>query len=347
MPEDRQPFAALYLIQLISAFLVLAGHYTADVDDFIIWTTWEEKLNQFSRYGTVLLAILTGYFTAYSLEGKRVTAKAFFRGKLVHIFLPFLLAGIAYTFILKRTIPHTAEHWTRILSGDAAGHLYFVFMLAQYYVFAYVCHRWITRTNIVVVCVLFGAVQYAFINGTPPGWPALGVRHFLPAWIFTFYTGDLLYRYRSAIFSFFQAYKFAWFGLAAAAIFSTMYVLYSPQLYTANHFSFVLTTWVWLAVGLYALDRIGAWIRVVPFRKGLTFQIYLWRPLFIIVGNKLLQRVGRLEWVLAHKWASAAYLGLLYIGAYVCSAAYTEVVKRVGRQKEQQEEKKQTILWGN
>ncbi|WCN39261.1 acyltransferase family protein [Aneurinibacillus uraniidurans] len=348
MQEDRQPLAALYLIQLISAFLVLAGHYTADVDDFIIWTTWEEKLNQFSRYGTVILAILTGYFTAYSLERKQVTMHTFFRGKLVHIFLPFIVSGIVYTLVLKRTIPYTAQYWTRILSGDAAGHLYFVFMLAQYYVFAYVFQRWIKRSNILVVCAVFAAFQYGFINNTPAGWLALGVRHFLPAWIFTFYTGDILYRYRSMIFTFFRKHSFVWFGLAVAATSSTIYVLMSPKLYTANHLSFVLGTWVWLVVVLYVLARCEEWLRIIPFRKGLTFQIYLWHPLFIIVGNKLFQRVGRLEWVLAHKWASAIYLGSLFIATYSMSALYIEGLKWIHRRTaEKKEEKEQTVAWGS
>lgn len=149
MYSDKRLFASLFFVQLLSSFLVLAGHYTADVDDFIQWTFWEAALNQISRYGTVLLAIITGFFTAHSLNSKNVSGKRFFKGKIKYIYIPFLLASILYFFILRKDIPLQAADWKDIFTGQTAGHLYFIFMLCQYYVFAYAFRRILTKRTVV------------------------------------------------------------------------------------------------------------------------------------------------------------------------------------------------------
>jgi hypothetical protein len=322
MYSDKRLFSSLFLIQLLSSFLVLAGHYTADVDDYIQWTFWENAVNQISRYGTVFLAIITGFFTAHSLHGKKASGKQFFKGKLKYIYIPFLLSGILYFVILRESVPVHRSDWLDIFTGKTAGHLYFIFMLCQYYVFAYLCRRIITKRNIAFFGLLFLVVQYMYINVFAQNLFGLGVRHFLPTWIFTIYLGHFLYWYRSFIFTSLERHKGVLIGLLALSVLCMIYFVFSSKLYTANHLTFVLATFVLLVAGAsvlhYVVDRIH-----LRFQKGLTFYIYLLHPAFIVLANRFMNGNFTIEWIFHNKLVSAMYLlgiyGATFIASIVCA----------------------------
>jgi hypothetical protein len=327
MYTDKKVFSSLFLIQLFASFLVLAGHYTADVDDYIEWTFWEEALNQISRYGTVLLTIITGFFTAHSLSGKKARGKQFFSGKITYIYIPFLISSILYFLILKNRFPQTLQDIKEIFLGDAAGHLYFIFMICQYYVFAYFCRRFITKKNIFFVCLLFLGIQYTYINIVGHGWFGVGVRHFLPTWIFTIYLGHFLYWYRIEFFRFIEKHWMVPFGLIGLSGLSMGYFVVSPKLYTANHLIFVFATFILLLASVtvcnYVVDRL-----YLRFQKGLTFYIYLFHPVFIIFFNRFMKANFSLEWILHNKGMSALYLVSIYAATFLFSWFCMKIMKK-------------------
>lgn len=327
MYSDKRLFSSLFFMQLVSSFLVLAGHYTADVDDFIKWTFWETALNQISRYGTVLLAIITGFFTAHSLGGKKVSRKRFFQGKMKYIYIPFLLCSILYFVILRKSVPMQVSDWKDVFFGQTAGHLYFIFMLCQYYVFAYLCRRVITKRSILFFGVVFLAIQYAYINIVAQGWLGLGVRHFLPTWIFTIYLGHFLYWYRAPIFKFLQRHTLVLVGLLALSGLSMAYFVLSSKLYTANHLTFVFATFALLVSGAgvlnYVIDKLQ-----LRFQKGLTFYIYLLHPAFIIYANKFMNSNFTIERIFHNKPMSALYLLGIYGATFVASLLCAMLVNR-------------------
>lgn len=327
MYSDKRLFSSLFFVQLLSSFLVLAGHYTADVDDFIQWTFWETALNQISRYGTVFLAIITGFFTAHSLNGKSVSGKRFFKGKMKYIYIPFLLSSILYFFILRKDIPLQVADWKDVLTGQTAGHLYFIFMLCQYYVFAYAFRRLLTKRTVAFFSVFFLVIQYAYINIVAHGWLGLGVRHFLPTWIFTIYLGHLLYWYRETIFTFLERQKTILVGLLALSGLSMIYFILSSKLYTANHLTFVLATFVLLVSGAallhYVIDALH-----LRFQKGLTFYIYLLHPAFIVYGNRIMNENFTIEWIFHNKLASTLYLLAIYVATFAASLLCALIINR-------------------
>jgi hypothetical protein len=327
MYTDRKVFSSLFLIQIFASFLVLAGHYTADVDDYIQWTFWEEALNQMSRYGTVLLTIITGFFTAHSLNSKRFEGKRFFFGKIKYIYIPFISSSILYFLILKSRLPYTFQDIKGIFLGDAAGHLYFIFMICQYYVFAYVCRRYITKKNILFICALFLGIQYVYINIVQHGWLGVGVRHFLPTWIFTLYLGHFLYLYRTEIFRFIEKRGIVLIGLVCWSILSTVYFVLSPKLYTANHLTFVFASFVLLLATATVLNFIVDRLQL-RFQKGLTFYIYLFHPMVIIYFNRFIKANFDLEWILHNKGMSVLYLVSIYGATFLISLLCTKVMSK-------------------
>jgi hypothetical protein len=327
MYSDRRLFSSLFVMQLFSSFLVLAGHYTADVDDYIEWTFWENALNQISRYGTVLLAIITGFFTAHSLNSKKTSGTRFFKGKLRYIYFPFLLASVMYFFIMRKSIPVNTRDWEDIFIGQTAGHLYFIFMLCQYYLFAFLFRHIITKKTIWIFGGLFFIMQYAYINIVAHGWFGLGVRHFLPTWIFTLYLGHWLYWYRTAIFTYMEQHRSILLGLLSLSGFSALYFVLSSKLYTANHLIFVLATFVLLVSSAGVLHRVVDMLPI-KFHKGLTFYIYLLHPAFIIYANRFINAHFHLETIFHDKWLSALYLLGIYIMTFCASVLCAYFVNR-------------------
>ncbi|AMA73419.1 acyltransferase [Aneurinibacillus thermoaerophilus] len=345
MYSDKRLFSSLFLMQLLSSFLVLAGHYTADVDDYIEWTFWETTLNQISRYGTVILAIITGFFTAHSLDGKKFSGTRFFKGKLKYIYFPFLFASVLYFIIMKKGIPTNEKDWQDVLTGQTAGHLYFIFMLCQYYVFAYLFRRLIMKKNILLVITLFFVIQYMYIHIIAHGWFGLGIRHFLPTWIFTLYLGHLLYWYRKPMFMFMEKHKIVLIGLLVLSGFTMYFFVMSSKLYTANHLIFVLATFALLvssaAILHYIVDALH-----LRFQKGLTFYIYLLHPAFIIYANKFMETNFTIEWIFHHKAISALYMLSIYAVTFAVSAICAQLVNRGFSWLTSQKQKKATNAIG-
>lgn len=312
MYTDSKILKSLFYIQLTSSFLVVIGHFTASVmyfnDPF-----WVLALNQISRYGTVLLTIATGYLTAYSFEIKHPKFREFFTGKLFYIVLPFLVSGILYHYLLKKEMPITTDDAVNILLGKTGDHLYFVFMICQYYVFAYFFRNLITKRNIMVVIWILLAVQYVYINYLHQGWLGLTTRHMLPSWIFTLYMGHLLFWYRTPILSFLRNNRSILMVVTGVSTAAAIYFVVSSKLYVAVHLTFVFATLLsFLVMMVFFLELVDH--LHIKFRKGLTYFIFLFHSAFLILFKDFLfEHYGEVSWVFTNTWYSVLYL-LLILG---------------------------------
>lgn len=326
MVTDKKLFLSLFVFQVFSAFLVVSGHYTADVDASLA-TNWDLDLNQISRYGTVLLAMITGFFTAHSFQVKKVTGIKFFSGKIKYIFIPFLVAGVLYNRILLGHFPHSGNEFLNILLGKTGDHLYFVFMLLQYYIFAYLLRNVITKKNIVSFLVVFLGIQYTFIK-VDHSFFGLGIRHFLPTWIFTIYLGHTLYLYRGAILDLMEKKKWVWFLLCLIGGGSALYFVRDPKLYTANQVSFVISTFVILLARILLINQFAERLPI-RFRKGLTFYIYLFHSALIIFFNQVFIEKLDFDWLFSNKWCSFFYLATIFLVTLFISIGITRLLKGV------------------
>jgi hypothetical protein len=307
---------------------VVAGHFTASVLEFTD-PFWILALNQLSRYGTVLLAIASGYLTAYSFERKKPAFLKFFAGKCIYIYIPFLLSGVLYHYLLHGALPRTFVDFANILLGKTGGHLYFVFMICQYYLFSFLFRNVITKKNILYLIWLFMAIQYVYINYVHQGWFGLTTRHFLPTWIFTFYAGHLIYWYRGAIFTLLLKRRPFLILLAGVSAISAILFVLSSKIYVAVHLSFVLAAIITFLVMVVLLQKLTDFIRI-QFRKGFTYFIYLFHSAFLIVMKNLLARFfGEVSWVFTNTWYSLMYLLAVYACTALASIILAEMYKRL------------------
>ncbi len=338
MISDKNLFKTLFLIQVSASFLVFMGHYAASASTYITQTLWESALRHLSSYGTVLLAMLTGFFTAHSFEGKKVSASRFFQSKLFLIYLPFLFFGVVYHYALHGGLPRYDYHFERIFLGKTGAHLYFIFMLCQYYVFAYLFKSIITKKTCKYFLILFMVIQFLFTK-LVINWNGLGVRHFLLTWIFTIYLGHFLYWHREEVINWILKTKAVAYSLLVVSVSSVVFFTFSSKLYTANHLIFVLLAFVLLLTGIRFLLPISGHFERVRFRKGLTMYIYFAHSFFIILANNyVLKKLGFL-WVLENKLLSVVYMLSIYFVTFLFSYTWTGLIQKYENLREQAKQK--------
>ncbi|WP_232698226.1 acyltransferase family protein [Brevibacillus daliensis] len=345
---DSRMLKSLFVLQLFSSFLVFAGHYTALVlnynDSF-----WVAALNQLSRYGTVILAIITGYFTVRVLDRKNLNGWNFFSGKIIYIFIPFILCGVLYHYLLNLEMPATATDFANILLGKTGSQLYFIFMLFQYYVFAYLFRNVITKKNILYLILPFMVIQYVYINYLHQPWLGLTTRHILPSWIFTFYLGHIIYWYQDVIIGFMKKHLSVVIGLTAFSVGSAIMFVLSETIYVAVHLRFVIATLCTLLIVLFFLINWADQFKL-KFQKGLTFFIYLTHSAVMILSNKyLIAQYGDISWIFQNTWYTIAYLLTIYAVTFMVSLLFAKVMgiidkgrKRLGQMKPQQQQQERS-----
>lgn len=327
MISDQDLNKSLFIVQIIASFLVVAGHLSADAYLYNN-TLWLDLLNQLSRYGTVLLAIITGYFAALTFEQRNPSCVTYFSGKIKYIVIPYLVAGVLFHVLLRKEFPHTWDAYLNIALGKTGGHLYFVFMIIQYYIFAFLFRKIITKKNILLLIWVFLGIQYIYINYLHHGWFELTARHFFLTWIFTFYMGHLIYWYRERIFSYLAKQPSVLIISTSLALISFVYFLKNlSTYYGAVHISFVIATVISLLVSVILLLDLEKWIRI-KFRKGLTFHIYLFHSaiqyglnLFVIYS------FDDIAWIYGNMWYTIAYLIVVYVATLILSLCIVQLIK--------------------
>lgn len=332
MVNDAKLNRSLFLIQLIASFLVVAGHYTAEVL-FYSQDRWYVILNQLSRYGTVLLAMITGYFTAKTFTEKQPSFWSYFSGKINYIIIPYFIAGILYHVLLKKEFPHTINAYVDILLGKTGAHLYFVFMLIQYYIFAFLFRKLVTKKTILYLIAPFLIFQYLYINEWHQGWFDLTTRHILFTWIFTLYAGHLLYWYREKIVMTLLKNPSLLITFTSIASVCCVYFSLSSRTFAAQHISFVLATFLTLLIGIAFFYNIEQWIKV-RFYKGLTYYIYLFHSAIFILCNKLFLNLPlTLTKIFTNLWYSIMYLFLIYSLTLLISFCIVKLIQTLEQRK--------------
>lgn len=322
MVSDKNLFKSLFFIQIFASFLVYVGHYAASASTHVTPTQLETSLRHLSAFGTVLLAMLTGFFTAHSFEGKKIWASKFFNGKFFFIYAPFLFFGIVFDYALLGGSPDFKYHFMNILLGKSGAHLYFIFMICQYYIFAYLFRNVITKKTGGYFLLLFMVIQFFFAKQNI-NWNGLGVRHFLLTWIFTIYLGHFIYWYRQEFVSRMMDKKLLSYCMLIVTIISMVYFAFSSNLYTANHLRFVFASFLILLTGMRFVLPVLDHFKKLRFRKGLTLYIYLAHPFFILYANNYVIKKFGFLWVLENKAIFLVYMLAVYGVTFLCSYVWT------------------------
>lgn len=140
----RERIDELVYIRAIAALGILIIHATGG---FVVNSEFGSKamfggifLNQFFRFGSPIFMMISGLVIFYNYRSRDgFDAPRFFKKKITYILIPYLIWSITYFlydvfyFDLQITREMLLKLRTDIFTGGAYSHLYFIFLIFQFY----------------------------------------------------------------------------------------------------------------------------------------------------------------------------------------------------------------------
>jgi probable poly-beta-1,6-N-acetyl-D-glucosamine export protein len=208
------------LVHVSASYFHQNGQQFTDVTYFI---------NQISRFGTPLFAVISGFLLVYQTRFRAFDLTKFITSRFTKIGLPFLFWSIfylAFNYILLGTNPFESGYKMFLLNfayGGSHYHLYFMSVVFQFYLIFPLLQKFKSKTSWSVLLILTaGNMYYIFkifnvgaLNGV---WEVLirpGV--ILPYWIYFFVLGGFLAKYWEPLLEFSKRFK-GLLGIASIAV---------------------------------------------------------------------------------------------------------------------------------
>ncbi|MCR2807896.1 acyltransferase [Paenibacillus soyae] len=334
-------------IDLVRAFAmigVLAVHATSFatlemLDDPASYPVYN-FLNIFMKFGTPVFLFLSSFVLFMSYYAKPLSAGtfvSFYRKRLIHIIIPYLVFSTIYYIAVavtrteaERPASLVVDFVNKLANGTAYSHLYFVFVSAQFYVL-FPLALWLLKKlpRLIPFCIPIGfAVQWGFY--------ALGQRldiEHASSWAFTYFSFYMLGVYMGIRFPAWRdrlrspgkgpltAYRvlsvLIWTGwLAGGILHSRIWYdlrtgletlpLYVYSLYW-NIYAFV-SALVFLQAAFHLGRRFGDafLIRKLKAFGAMSLGIYLLHPLLLAVYREL--KPGAASMPMLHLWYAGGFL---------------------------------------
>lgn len=258
---------------------VTARHYHLH-DQYFNWFTL--FLNQISRFGTPLFAVISGFLLYNSLLRGSFSTGRFIKSRLYKIVIPFLIWSFVYFWVRNYPFPWlengkpVSEFITRFLLGDAFYHLYFIIVVLQFYLLFLLLRFAKTKEWLITLTVLSFFINYFYIGNrfeVSNGFLNAFFNHraFIFNWIFFFFLGGLFAYYWQPVVGWLRK------NVKLLAVLSIIVVVFSVYEYTE--------------FGMYSSTRVANLFNIPViflFLAGMYFvfnQFEKVRSFFIHIGN--------------------------------------------------------------
>lgn len=311
----REEIKELYYIRALAAMGILIIHASAG---FVTYSEFGSKamyfsifLNQFFRFGSPIFMMVSGLVLFYNYRSMdEFDTKKFFTKKVKFILVPYVLWSIIYFFYphYAHNLPMTGERLRSfgktILLGEAYSHLYFIFLIFQFYIILPLLIKYLVKPmeekpfKVFTFFFIFqGAILIYGYNFKDPN--ATGIlkifNHYLFktlfSWSFYFITGGLIGIHYGKIVNFIEKHiKKIFVGFIISMFFYVGHVYYvilnagnrdlyykfgSIRPHTMIYAIFTMPVLIWLTrrmVGKYsALKNFGTY----------SFGVYFSHPLIL------------------------------------------------------------------
>lgn len=222
--NKRPQVLELYYVRAIAAFGIFTIHATGG---FALFSEFNSNamhlgifLNQFFRFGTPIFMIVSGFVLFYNYRTpEEFNPTKFYKKKATFLIIPYLLWSVGYlvftSFVYNNPIASNG-FWgvvKNILLGNAFPHLYFIFLIVQFYIIFPLLIRYLSKSMInrpfkVSACIaIFQAaiLIYEFYFRKPT---SIGIINFINiyywksflGWFFYFITGGIIaYNYEKFV----------------------------------------------------------------------------------------------------------------------------------------------------
>ncbi len=214
--KKRPEVLELYYIRAIAAFGIFAIHATGG---FALYSEFNTNamnigifLNQFFRFGTPVFMMVSGFVLFYNYRTpKEFDWIRFYKKKAIFLVVPYILWSVGYFLFSSYMygIPITSERVLglpkAILLGESFSHLYFIFLIVQFYIIFPLLIRYLSKAMInkpikvfTITVLLQGAILiYEFYFRRPTNIDIVNIintyywKTFI-GWFFYFITGGII-----------------------------------------------------------------------------------------------------------------------------------------------------------
>ncbi|MBU9711759.1 acyltransferase [Evansella tamaricis] len=321
-------------IRAIACMLVLMVHITADYyyENGQTHDTISLFLNQLSRYGTPLFAVVSGFLLFNeSLRGTYRLPK-FFRTRLTKVVIPFLVWSLFYLAVISYfSLPSSLEthQIANFLYTFFSGyhHLYFIIVVVQFYLL-FPLIQFIRSGSIFLlitgVSLIINILFLTYFSGRSTNLiiDFINNRSFLLAWIFYFMIGGVFAHYWIAITSSLKRYSKFSFIAITLLIFSAFIEYYFFGAYSSRRLAnLVNIPLLFLSLSsLYYLTGNFKSFQNVMLRIGnLSMGIYLVHPFILYLFRK--------SDFVSGFYQSTFWLPLLYTTALFLSIIFIKLIQ--------------------
>lgn len=345
----REKIAEVQLVRAIAILGVLLVHSTSDAvssmrdsNYYILYTFF----NVFTKIGTPTFLFLSSFILFYTYATRPLNKQllvGFYKKRFKYIIIPYCLFSAFYFFLLHIYYPNYTfqetlmTFMTKLATGKAHTHLYFIFINIQFYLLFPLLLWWFQRKPGVVkwIVPLGLALQWAFILANKYVYLHFQLQvSTIGSWSLSYMSYFMLGAYIGIYYPKLKAWLHiskehasakrivAWLILWCCGLISGLahvYICYNNRLFGISYNS-LLYQLLW-SVHTYAFALIAFQIAFLLHRHGaywlnrwmqrlgeLSFAIYLLHPFFLAIYRKYPPHTSSSP--LHHLW---------YVGGFLCA----------------------------
>ncbi|WCR25654.1 acyltransferase [Paenibacillus thiaminolyticus] len=144
----KEHITAIPIVRALAMIGVISVHSTSQATVDMVDSSWYYLYNFFNiffKYGTPTFILLSSFVLFYNYGGRDKLEPAvlgkFYRNRLLYVIIPYIVASIGY-FLMQHMMYYRTRgfedsmysFFTKLLTGSAYTHLYFVFISIQFYI---------------------------------------------------------------------------------------------------------------------------------------------------------------------------------------------------------------------
>lgn len=206
------------VIRAIAAIMIVIVHLTANSyhENNIFTNDWLGYLNQISRLGTPIFAVISAFLLTASVLNRGFDFKYFVKSRFSKIFIPYIIWSafyLLYRHIHFHSLDGNISIYSYFIKGTAQYHLYFILTVIQFYMFFPLLHKVKKGIAMITVLCVSGMLNLLWINkenfilANKPLEELLNNQSFILNWIFYFMLGIALAKYYNEFQNFIFKYK--------------------------------------------------------------------------------------------------------------------------------------------
>ncbi|MFC7677900.1 acyltransferase [Paenibacillus sp. GCM10028914] len=350
--KKREKLPELQLVRAFAILGVLSVHSTSYAATAMVNSNYffiYNFMNIFMKYGTPTFIFLSSFVLFYNYYERPLTKEligGFFKKRMLYIIIPYIVFSVFYFGLLHviyyqdRSLQDTIiSFFSKLLTGKAYTHLYFVFISIQFYVlFPLILLLFKKIPQLSKWAIPIGlAVQWAFILlnkyylqvPNKGSWSLSYMAYFmLGAFIGIYYPklkGWFVMSREKATLGRMAGWIVLWAGWATAGL-AHVYIYYNSRLYGTQYNS-TLYELLW-NLHTYLGAMVLLQLAIVVYRKAprkltapldklgaLSFGVYLIHPFFLLVYRQFPPQTG--SSIITHMWYAGGFLTALFCSCIV------------------------------